>query len=275
MKIILLVFITMSFFAANSLLCRLALAGAGMDAASFTILRAVSGALVLWLFMALRGKNPLRSGSFGAATALFLYMLLFSVAYLNLPAATGTLIIMVAVQLSMLWLSFRFGEGANVQQIIGIGIAALGVVFLLWPGLSAPPLTSSLIMAGAGFAWAIYTICGRKVTDPSLNTAGNFIRCLPFTLVLLPFTGEMPPAGIIYAVLSGVVTSAFGYIIWYSLVARLSIASAAVVQLSIPILTLLGAALVLDEAITTHLIISAAIILAGIIFAELRPRHKV
>ena len=275
MRIIVFVFIAMSFFAANSLLCRLALAGTGMDAPGFTILRIVSGALVLWLFMTMRGKNPVQAGSFGAALALFLYMLLFSLAYLNLPAATGTLIIMVAVQAGMLWLGFKFGERARGRQLVGIGIAVLGVIFLLWPGLSAPPLPSSIMMCGAGFSWAVYSVFGKSLTDPSLNTSGNFIRCLPFTLLLLPFCGEMPLAGIVYAVISGAVTSALGYVIWYSLISRLSLASAAVVQLSIPILTLFGATLVLDEPITARLIISSAIILLGIVFAELRPRNRI
>lgn len=263
----------MSFFAANSLLCRLALKDAGMDAASFTVVRMVSAAVPLGLLMLARKKNPLRAGSFKAALALFMYMLFFSFAYLQLPAATGTLVLMVLVQAVTLCYGSISGNKAHWRQLAGIAVAVCGVVVLLWPGLAPPPAASCLMMCAAGAAWAVYSILGRKASDPALHTAGNFIRCLPLAIPLLPFCAAPPANGLFYAILSGALASGFGYILWYWLVARLSVATTAVVQLSAPFLTMLGAAMLLAEPITAHLLISAVIVLLGIAVAELRAQQ--
>lgn len=274
MRLLLLTTLTMSLFAANSLLCRLALAGTGMDASGYTVLRLVSGALTLWALIRLRGGRLRGAGRPGAALALFLYMAFFSWAYLRLPAAAGTLVFVVSIQAAMLGIGVRLGARPSARQIAGIGLAVFGVVVLLLPGLSAPPLGPSLLICCAGIAWGAYSIFGRSMGDPTLNTAGNFVRALPLTLLLLPFCSLPPLAGALYAVAAGAVASALGYVLWYALVARLSVPSAAVVQLSIPALTALGAYFLLGEPVTPRLALSTVIILAGIAWAEGRRRRS-
>lgn len=276
--------VCMIFFAANSLLCRMALAGAGMDAVSYTVLRSISAALVLWLFLRLRGERALRFGSWGAALALFAYMACFSWAYVNLPAAAGALIIAVAVQTSMVGAGVALGQRPSRAQALGIALAMAGLVYLLLPGLDAPPLWPSAIIFLSGVAWAVYTLLGRRNSAPVAATAGNFVRCLPLALLFLPLAwlghaeGEggavawggapaLPLAGVLCALAAGGIASALGYVLWYSVLPRLSVPTAAVVQLSVPLITALGGALFMGEALTLRLGISTAAILGGIFCA--------
>lgn len=274
MKVVLLALATLTFFSANSLLCRMALSGTGMDAASYSVIRLASGAVFLWLLLTLKGQKPLKAGRFSASLALFLYMFFFSWAYLNLPAAAGNLVLVAAIQVSMLGLSIHFREKVRHQQLVGIGIAMVGLVVLLFPGLSAPPFISALIMCLAGLAWGVYSVMGRRVSDPALNTAGNFIRALPLTLLLLPFCESAPLNGVIYALAGGLIASGFGYILWYSLVPKISMATAGIIQLSVPIMTAFSAVILLGEKITLRLMISTVIILAGIVFAVIGLKNK-
>ena len=278
-RTVLLTAVCMTFFAANSLLCRMALFGTGMDAVSYTVLRAVSAALVLWLFMALRGQRVLQYGNRRAALALFAYMACFSWAYVNLPAAAGALIIAVAVQVTMVGAGVMLGQRPSRAQTLGISLALAGLVYLLLPGLDAPPLWPSAIIFLSGASWAVYTLCGRNNSAPVAATAGNFVRCLPLALVLLLSTWllpdgmraggglSLPPAGVACALAAGVIASALGYVLWYSVLPCLSVPSAAVVQLSVPLITALGGAAFMGEAVTLRLGISAAAILGGIFCA--------
>ena len=284
--------VCMIFFAANSLLCRMALAGAGMDAVSYTVLRSVSAALVLWLFLRLRGERALRFGSWGAALALFAYMACFSWAYVNLPAAAGALIIAVAVQTSMVGAGVILGQRPSRAQALGIALAMTGLVYLLLPGLDAPPLWPSAIIFLSGVSWAVYTLLGRRNSAPVAATAGNFARCLPLALLFLPLAWlghagagagagaggviggvvwgggpALPLAGVLCALAAGGIASALGYVLWYSVLPRLSVPTAAVVQLSVPLITALGGALFMGEALTLRLGISTAAILGGIFCA--------
>ena len=270
--------VCMIFFAANSLLCRMALAGAGMDAVSYTVLRSVSAALVLWLFLRLRGERALRFGSWSAALALFAYMACFSWAYVNLPAAAGALIIAVAVQTSMVGAGVILGQRPSRAQALGIALAMTGLVYLLLPGLDAPPLWPSAIIFLSGVSWAVYTLLGRRNSAPVAATAGNFVRCLPLALLLLvgdvvAGTGAggggpaLPLAGVLCALAAGGIASALGYVLWYFVLPRLSVPTAAVVQLSVPLITALGGALFMGEPLTLRLGISTAAILGGIFCA--------
>ena len=284
--------VCMIFFAANSLLCRMALAGAGMDAVSYTVLRSVSAALVLWLFLRLRGERALRFGSWSAALALFAYMACFSWAYVNLPAAAGALIIAVAVQTSMVGAGVILGQRPSRAQALGIALAMTGLVYLLLPGLDAPPLWPSAIIFLSGVSWAVYTLLGRRNSAPVAATAGNFARCLPLALLFLPLAWlghagagagagaggviggvvwgggpALPLAGVLCALAAGGIASALGYVLWYSVLPRLSVPTAAVVQLSVPLITALGGALFMGEALTLRLGISTAAILGGIFCA--------
>ena len=276
----LLTLICMIFFAANSLLCRMALFGAGMDPVSYTVLRSVSAAAVLWVLTASRGQRVLQFGSWGAALALFSYMACFSWAYVNLPAAAGALIIAVAVQVSMVGAGMALGQRPSRAQALGIGLAMSGLVYLLLPGLDAPPLWPSAIIFLSGASWAAYTLLGRRNSAPVAATAGNFVRCLPLALLILPLAWldaagsgvgagglVLPFAGIVCALVAGGIASALGYVLWYSVLPKLNVPTAAVVQLSVPLITAFGGALFMEEAITLRLGISAAAILGGIFCA--------
>ncbi|WP_291303136.1 DMT family transporter [Desulfovibrio sp. MES5] len=282
--------VCMIFFAANSLLCRMALFGTGMDAVSYTVLRSVSAAAVLWLLTRLRGERALQFGSWSAALALFSYMACFSWAYVNLSAAAGALIIAVAVQTSMVGAGVALGQRPSRAQALGITLAMAGLVYLLLPGLDAPPLWPSAIIFLSGASWAVYTLLGRRNSAPVAATAGNFVRCLPLALLFLPLAWlehagaggvawgggpTLPFAGVLCALVAGGIASALGYVLWYSVLPRLSVPTAAVVQLSVPLITALGGALFMGEALTLRLGISTAAILGGIFCATvLAAVHK-
>jgi drug/metabolite transporter (DMT)-like permease len=255
-------------FAGNSLLCRMALQHTAIDAASFTSIRLLSGALMLWLIVRLRGgANLSRAGSWCSALALFAYAACFSIAYTNLPAGTGALLLFGAVQITMISYGLATGEHLRGWQVIGFMVALVGLLGLLLPGLSAPPLPSSLLMLGAGLAWGVYSLFGKGVDNPSLITGGNFLRTIPFAIALslIARAGiSLDSAGIGYAVCSGALTSAVGYTIWYAALPGLKAVQAATVQLSVPLLTAVGAIVFLHEPMTTRLGLSSVAILGGI-----------
>lgn len=266
-RILLLTCLAMLAFAGNSLLCRLALRETDIDAASFTAIRLLSGALTLWLLLTLRqAKQPI-AGNWSGALALFTYAAAFSFAYLQLDTGTGALLLFGAVQLSMLLWGLLRGERLAPLAVLGTGVASVGLLVLLLPGANAPSLSAALLMLLAGIAWGAYSLLGRGQGDPLAMTAGNFLRASPpamlLALVLLPqLQWDMP--GLCYALLSGAVTSGVGYAIWYSALPGLRASQAATVQLSVPILAALGGNLLLSEALSLRLLISAVAVLGGI-----------
>lgn len=266
-RILLLTALAMLAFAGNSLLCRLALNHTAIDAASFTGIRLVAGALVLWLLLRL-GRPPLAAtGNWRAATALFVYAAAFSYAYLKLDAGSGALLLFGAVQLCMVLVGLLRGERLNLPQALGFVLATGGLVALLLPGASAPPLAGALLMLLAGFAWGVYTLLGREAGPPLAATAGNFLRSLPFALLLtLPFASDLrvDVPGLLYALLSGGLTSGVGYAVWYSALAGLGALQAASVQLSVPVIAALGGALLLGESISLRLALVSVTVLGGI-----------
>lgn len=266
-RILLLTALAMLAFAGNSLLCRLALKHTAIDAASFTGIRLVAGALVLWLLLRL-GRPPLAAtGNWRAATALFVYAAAFSYAYLKLDAGSGALLLFGAVQLCMVLVGLLRGERLNLPQALGFVLATGGLVALLLPGASAPPLAGALLMLLAGFAWGVYTLLGREAGPPLAATAGNFLRSLPFALLLaLPFASDLrvDVPGLLYALLSGGLTSGVGYAVWYSALAGLGALQAASVQLSVPVIAALGGALLLGESISLRLALVSVTVLGGI-----------
>lgn len=271
----LLTLLAMTLFAANSVLCRLALLEYRMEPVSYTAVRLISGAIMLWLIMAFRHKNVFKSGNWQGAVTLFVYMACFSWAYVELPTAVGTLIIAVAVQTTMLGCGFFMGERPSRQQGLGIGIALVGLVFLLLPGLTAPPLFSSLIIFISGSSWGLYCLCGKGVSDPTASTAGNFVKAVPLALLMmicLPSQVSFDNPGIWYALAAGALASAGGYVIWYMVVVRFTVTVAAVVQLSVPVITAIGGVLFVNEPITLRVALSSAAILGGIFFATTSRR---
>jgi len=255
-------------FAANSLLCRLALAGASIDPASFGAVRVVAGALALALIVRLRaGARTGAGGDWLSAAMLFGYVAFFSFAYVSLPAGTGALILFGAVQLTMFGWALRRGERFTVPAWCGLALAAAGLVYLVLPGVSAPPLKGAFFMALAGGAWGVYSLRGRGAFDPLHATAGNFLRAAPMALALwLPFAGvaQADARGVVLAVVSGALTSGVGYALWYTALRELTAMRAATVQLSVPLITAFGAVLFLAEPVTLRLVLASTAILGGI-----------
>ncbi|MGE6793371.1 EamA family transporter [Pseudomonas guineae] len=266
-RTLLLTTLAMLAFAGNSLLCRLALRDTDIDAASFTSLRLLAGAVTLWLLMRLRKANRGAAGSWPAAIALFVYAAAFSFAYINLDAGAGALILFGAVQLSMLAWGIYRGERLGLKGCSGLLLAFAGLLVLLLPGASRPPTGAALLMLLAGAAWGIYSLLGRGVNDPLAATTGNFLRAAPLALLLsVLFIGQASwdTPGLVYALLSGALTSGVGYAIWYSALRGLQSFQAACVQLSVPIIAALAGSLLLDEALSGRLLLSAAAVLGGI-----------
>lgn len=259
--------LAMIAFAGNSLLCRLALQQTAIDPASFTALRIVSGALTLWLIVRVRSSSHSAVGSWPSALALFAYAAAFSYAYVSLSAATGALLLFGAVQATMLGYGLWTGERLRRRQFIGLALAMSGLVGLLMPGLSAPPLAGALLMLGAGVAWGIYSLRGKGTGDATSVTAGNFLRAVPLGVLLalaaLPWSSLDVP-GFWYAIASGALASGVGYAIWYTALRGLKATSAATVQLSVPVITAVGGIVFLGETISLRLLITSAAILGGI-----------
>lgn len=293
MLLFLLTVFQLTLFALNSILCRLALVNYGMDPLSYTAVRNLSAAVmlaILCLLCVIKSKETSQSKSRGnvwqqamqesswlGGACLFAYMLCFSLAYVVIPSATGTLILNTAVQVGMIGWGIYGGLRPDRRQFLGLGIALGGLALLLAPGLSAPPLGRALLMAMSGLAWAGYTLCGRKASSATLATVGNFLRSAVMGLIAAVFAlflEETPsfPA-MLCALSAGALASALGYIMWYKLVPRFSLMGASVIQLAIPIITAILGAIFLAEAITLRLTLCGAIILSGI-FLALYAKNK-
>lgn len=259
--------LAMLAFAANSLLCRLALRDAGIDAATFTSVRLVSGALALWLIVRIRGERAPGAGSWLSAFALFAYAAAFSFAYLMLSAGTGALLLFGSVQATMIGYALFRRERFTTVQLVGFVVACAGLIYLLAPGVAAPPPAGAALMIAAGAAWGVYSLRGKGAGDATLATAGNFARAVVFTLVLSAVMwkqASIDVAGAACALASGALTSGVGYVIWYSAVRMLRSTSAATVQLSVPVITAFGGVLLLNEAISLRLVLASIAVLGGI-----------
>jgi len=256
-------------FALNSLLCRLALGAEAIDAASFTTVRLISGAIALLIINLFFGKKELqtKSSNWVSAFFLFAYAVCFSFAYLNLTTGTGALILFGSVQTTMITLALVSGERPRILEWIGLILALSGLIYLVFPSLSAPPLASSVLMTTAGIAWGFYTLRGKGSTNPLAETTGNFVRAVPFViLVSLPFLSQihLSQKGIVLAVLSGAVASGIGYSVWYSVLKFHTATRAAILQLSVPALAGIGGVIILSEVVSRRLLFSTILILGGI-----------
>lgn len=259
--------LAMIAFAGNSILCRLALKATSIDAVSFTGIRIVSGALMLTLLLKLRRRVASEGGNWRAAAALFVYAAAFSYAYVQLDAGTGALLLFGAVQVTMLLVGLLRGERLHGQALVGFLLALGGLLAQLLPSASAPPLVGALLMLLSGVAWGLYSLLGRKGSDPLAISAGNFVRAIAFAGLLAVFFHSglrVDTLGIVYAVLSGAAASGIGYAIWYSALPGLSAIQGASVQLSVPILAALSGAVLLGEAISLRLALVSLAVLGGI-----------
>lgn len=263
-KTVLLTVVAMFAFAANSVLCRQALAHTSIDPATFTLVRLVSGAIVLSLLAFAQGRRSV-AGSWPAAIALLSYAAGFSFAYVSLPAATGALLLFGAVQATMISRGVMEGERLSPLQWGGLASALIGLTILLAPGVQAPDPLGALLMVAAGVAWGVYSLLGRGNADPLGTTAGNFVRATVIAVPLLAIMAHRSDAqGLLLAVLSGTLASGVGYAVWYAALPGLTATRAASVQLSVPIITALGGIALLSEPLSIRLLVASATVLGGI-----------
>jgi drug/metabolite transporter (DMT)-like permease len=265
----LLTVVAMLAFAANSLLCRLALGDGQIDAASFTTVRVASGAITLVLFMLPRWRRGERKARFdwGAALMLFAYMIFFSFAYLSLSAGTGALLLFGSVQLTMLFAALRAGERFTPWSWTGLLLAVAGLVYLVSPGITAPDPLGAVFMIVAGLAWGLYSLVGRRAGNPLESTANNFILAAPMGIaVSLLFMADLQLSarGLLLAVASGSVASGLGYVTWYAALRGLTSTRAATVQLSVPVIAAVGGVLMLAEPVTLRLVLASTATLGGV-----------
>lgn len=279
-KTLILTILALIAFAANSVLCRLALGENAIDAASFTVIRLFSGALVLLAILNIRNhKTSFPSkGSWFSSCMLFLYAITFSFAYITLDTGTGALILFGSVQITMILLSVISGNRLHITEWLGVSVAFAGFVYLILPGISAPSLTGFMLMAIAGIAWGIYTLKGKGSKNPLSDTTYNFLRTTPVVIVLLIITihnAHYSSDGILLAILSGSIASGIGYTVWYLALGGLTATQAAVVQLSVPVIAAFGGVIFISEAITLRLTLSALLILGGILLVVLGRNYYV
>lgn len=267
LKLLLLSVMAMIAFAANSLLCRMALVETDIEPAMFTFWRIASGAVVLSLLVLLRNNKPLGEGTIISALALFVYAAGFSFAYISMTAGAGALLLFGAVQLTMLsWGLFK-GERMRPLQWLGFGFALFGLILLLLPNASVPELSSALLMIAAGIAWGVYSLLGKGAKLPIEATAGNFLRATPVAILLLVIfwpEGQLDMAGVTYAVASGAIASGMGYALWYGILPHIPAIKAASLQLSVPVLAVIAGWLLLNEAITLRILLSSGLVLGGV-----------
>jgi drug/metabolite transporter (DMT)-like permease len=260
-------------FAANSVLCRMALRSAHIDPASFMSIRLLSGAITLWIVVRLSRGARSSSGSWASALALLSYAIAFTFAYVGLTAGTGALLLFGAVQVVMI--AAGFGGGERIDRSIALGwlFAVGGLILLLLPGITAPPALDAMLMLIAGAAWGLYSLRGRRSTDALGDTAGNFLRSVPGTLVISALLFRHRAAdteGVVLAALSGSIASGLGYAAWYTALPKLGAIAAANAQLSVPVIAALAGVVLFDEPITLRLAVSSVLVLGGTALAVRR-----
>lgn len=270
MKVIFYTSFALVAFAFNSILCRLALGTNAIDAASFTTVRLLSGAIILVVISSFSGKQKTQSGNWLSAFFLFAYAICFSFAYVSLTTATGALILFGCVQATMIFAALASGERPKILEWLGLIFALGGLVYLVFPGLSAPPFVGSFLMAIAGISWGFYTLRGRQSANPLADTTGNFLRAAPLVILIgLPFFYQihLSPKGILLAILSGALASGLGYSVWYAALKYHTATRAAILQLLVPALAAIGGIVFLSEAISIRFLLATALILGGILLA--------
>jgi len=270
--------LAMIAFAANSILARLALTGGDIGPWSFTAIRFISGAVCLALIIG--PMKTLRQGSWNAAFALLLYGIFFSYAYLLLSAGTGALILFAVVQITMIGGGLLAGERLRTLQWLGLALAMGGLVYLMLPSVAPPSPIGAIMMSLSGLGWGLYSLMGRGKGNPTALTAGNFLRaaiiCAVITLpvlLILPET-SIGPKGIGLALLSGIMTSGIGYVIWYMALKHLTATRAGIAQLTVPFIAAIGGMLFIAEPFTLRFFIAMCLTLLGVALATLSSNKK-
>ena len=260
--------VAMLALAANPLLCRMALGARHIDAASFTSIRVVAGAVMLWLLMVWSRRGGERKPvDWRQVVTLFGYMIFFSFAYVSISVGTGALILFGAVLLTMFAVALKSGEHFSPLSWAGLVIAIFGLVYRVSPGVAAPEPVGAILMAVAGIAWGLYSLLGRGEADPLGTTADNFLHAVPLAVAVNLFFWKDAHTswhGVALAALSGSIASGLGYALWYAVLAGMAATRAATAQLSVPVIAALGGVVLLAEPVTLRLVVSSVATLGGI-----------
>ena len=279
-RFIILVFISLLFLSANSILCRMAISTQNIDAFSFTFLRIFSGTILLLIIYFYKNKtlNFDMKKNWLSSFMLFLYAICFSYSYVNMFAGIGTLILFAVVQLSMILIAIFYKESFSINKILGIIVAFAGLVYLLYPKEDfSISFFHAFLMIISGIAWAIYTVIGKSSTNALLNTTDNFFKASIFVVLFTIFFIDSLKLDFytsILAISSGAITSALGYLIWYEILPKMQIITASVLQLIVPVLAIFLSVIILDEVLSFELLISTFVILFGIFIALFRKKSK-
>ncbi len=273
LKLFILIFIALLFLAVNSILCKMAISTQNIDAFSFTILRIFSGTILLLGIYFYKNRNLKfdMKKNWLSSFMLFLYAICFSYSYINMFAGIGTLILFAVVQLSMILIALFYKEKLTINKVLGIIVAFGGLFFLLYPKEDfSLSFFHSFLMIISGIAWAIYSVIGKSSTNALLNTTDNFFKATIFTIIFMIFfisEFKFDLYTSFLAVISGAITSALGYLIWYEVLPKIQITTASILQLIVPILAISLSVIILNENFNFELGISTSIILFGIFLA--------
>ncbi len=279
MKTTLLSIFALLAFAGNSILCRYALKDEIIDASSFTAIRLASGTFFLIILLLFKAKDQFdyKAGSWSSSLFLFIYSVAFSFAYINLDTGTGALILFAFVQVTMISTNLLKGNKLLIIEWAGLFVAFSGLTFLLLPSATAPSLFGFIVMAISGIAWGFYSLAGKGSLNPILQTANNFLRTIPFVILLVLFcldSVKVSNEGILLAIVSGAITSGLGYTVWYAALNGLTITQAAILQLTVPIIATFGGVLFSNEVISRQLIISSSLVLGGVLIVTLANKKS-
>lgn len=271
--------LAMIAFAANSVLCRMALGGELIDASSFTTVRLLSGAACLFLVVNFRERKwRLTRPNLPSVLALYTYMVCFSFAYRSLSAGTGALLLFGVVQLVMISVALYRGERLAWLAWSGLLAAVCGLVYLVSPGIQAPPPTYAALMALAGLAWGIYSLLGLKGDDPTASTASNFLYAAPIACIgsFIDSSNMLITwQGCLLGIASGAIASGLGYAIWYTALTHIRATTAAIVQLAVPALATLGGVMLLAEPLTLRILLATSLTIGGIALFLSRSTNRI
>ncbi len=267
--------IAMLAFAANSIFCRLALLDNSIDATSFTVIRIISGALILTGLVAFKAhsykhiftKPPLRF-----ALALTAYAVCFSYAYIQLSAATGALILFTSVQLTMVIYSLYQGHRYSKIKWFAYSLCLIGFFVLVLPTAEQPQTLPLILMVISGIAWGAYSLFAKATQEPLQTVQQAFLWSVPIVILLLVLVWLVSSSsihatghGIVLAVLSGAIASGLGYFLWYIVLQKITSFNAAVAQLTVPIITAAIAIVLLGENINLQFIFASVLIITGLL----------
>lgn len=266
MKLFLSIVFVLLAFAGNSFFARLAMAESLIDPISFTTLRLVFAALALMWFV--RPRISVGAFSWPGALLLYVYALANTLAFITLSTATGALVLFAFVQLTMLAIAAYRGERYRVIQWFGMVIALAGLVAFLIPKASLDNSVYIVSAVVAGVAWGGYSSLVSK-QSALVATSSNFLFAAIFMLVtqlaLVRWVNiNWQLSGLIYAFLSGVLTSAVGYVVWYWVLSRITGGFAATLQLFAPVIAGALGWILLSEALSVSSMLAAMVILVGI-----------